>query len=377
VLVTPLDRLEKPVWHVLSADFDQDGDTDVFVHGHRQSEGDIVYFRDGETFRRSAAMLGRGKDRHACAAADVNGDTLPDLYCTTGVEKGAGVNPNELWINQDGASFARAPLPFGAEEPASRGRLAAFLNFDGDDQPDLVTTVWGERSDDLPNRSGLFINEGGQFTALQTAFGERRGGRCLAVYDINADGFDDVFACAEGPGAQFFLNQNGEDFAPYGALDEATWWWGAAIDRADADPLPILALVGHQSKQSFIQVKALGPDEQRVIQRIDCSFDQPAVDGIFCGSVLLSDIDADGHIDIYLSRRMGWMLDPPTGDVEDLILLGPSFDRYLPVPPTTYGAGWQAAAIEDGVIRLNAGEKWGGTVEWVRAVRPSQENPPK
>lgn len=377
VEVTPVDRLEMPAWNMVSADFDQDGDLDVFVHGHRGAEGDLIYYREGESFVRHGPVLKREVDRHACAAGDVNGDLLPDLYCTSGADKGAGVNPNELWINRDGLSFDLAETPFGAEEGTSRGRLAAFLRLNNDEHPDLVTTVWGPRDDDEPNESRLFLNKGvlherEQFSALNTRFGQRWGGRCLAAYDFNGDDFDDLFACAEGPGAGFFINDKGLNFVAGETLDPKFWWWGATAGRGGLDKSPILAVVGHRSKRSFILIKAIEPEAENAIQRFACSFDQPGeADSIFCGDLLLADMNDDGHADLYISRRKGWMLDPPKGDMEDLIVFGPHFKQYLAVPQTSFGAGWKASPADGGVFRLNAGEKWAGSLDFVRLVDKS------
>ena len=366
----PVDQLQAPAWNILSADLDADGDLDVLVHGHRRKEGELIYYRDNDHFTRSEPLLTRGRDRHACAAADINGDRLPELYCTTGTKRGTGLNPNELWMNLDGRRFEPAAESFGAEDRAGRGRLAAFIRFDDDQQPDLVTTVWGPRDDALPNESRIYRNVDGRFEQVQTSFTERWGGRCLVVYDINSDGLDDLFACAEEQGARYYLNTGAGDFASHPGADSFTWWWSAAIERGQRDTHPVLALTGIRFDRSMVVLRTVREDGDKTIRRFGCNFDASNKDAqIFCGAVLLADISGDGYVDVYLSRRQGWMLEPPQGDIADLIILGPDFTHYLPVPLATHGAGARATAADGGIMRINAGENWGGSLDFVHLVQ--------
>jgi hypothetical protein len=367
VRVDSVDRLQSPAWNILSADLDVDGDLDVLVHGHRGREGDLIYFREGEKFTRYGPVFSPGQDRHACTAADSNGDRFPELYCTTGAERGKGLNANELWINRDGRNFEAVQQDFGAEDAAGRGRLAAFIRFDDDHLPDLVTTVWGPRDDALPNESRIYRNVGGRFEPIDTGFHGRWGGRCLAVYDLNDDGLDDLFACAEERGARYYLNTGQGDFAPRRGADGFTWWWSAAIERGRLDPHPVLALSGIRFNRSIIVLRGVLEDGDETIRRFTCNFDTVGRERqVFCGAVLLTDISGDGHVDLYLSRREGWMLQPPEGDIEDLIILGPDFATYLPVPIAAQGAGARAAAVEGGVMRLSAGENWPGSLDYIK-----------
>jgi FG-GAP-like repeat len=149
--------------------------------------GDSIYYRRGDTYTASTFVFAPGKDRHACASADVNGDGWLDLYCTTGADQGQSLNPNELWMGVNGTDFRRVHRKFGAEDPSGRGRLTSFLNFNGDDKPDLFVSVWGKRSDGALNESSIYINRGARFERIATAANGMKGAACQAVADINGD----------------------------------------------------------------------------------------------------------------------------------------------------------------------------------------------
>jgi hypothetical protein len=111
-------------------------------------------------------------DRHHCTWADVDRNGRPDAYCTTGrtlaniVKRGRG---NELWIQQrDDGHLAERSTRWHVGDVCGRGRVAEFVNANGDEFPDLVTSNARPRTDDhdecdtsptLPNeKSKLFIN---------------------------------------------------------------------------------------------------------------------------------------------------------------------------------------------------------------------------
>ena len=66
-------------------------------------------------------MVFSGVDRRGCAAADVDGSGLPDLYCAVGGERGAGLKANELWLDSGGL----APREVGSTAGVSDLRGAA------------------------------------------------------------------------------------------------------------------------------------------------------------------------------------------------------------------------------------------------------------
>ena len=99
-------------------------------------------------------------DRHGCAADDVDGSGLPDLYCSVGGRRGTGVKANQLWLDPAGPARTLDPLVGRAAEPLGRGRVAAFLDVDLDGHDDLFVGQETERMDGLPSDSRVYLRRG-------------------------------------------------------------------------------------------------------------------------------------------------------------------------------------------------------------------------
>jgi hypothetical protein len=116
-------------------------------------------------------------------------------------------------------------------------------------------------------------------------------------------------------------------------------------------------------------------DEAKVLYKMACdSINTEGVNDLFCSALTFAFLNDDNYVDLYISRRRGWRLNPPVGDAQDVILLGPDYQRYVEVPIATHGAGYMAIANGRSVIRVSAGEKWGGSIDVIRlGVLPEVE----
>lgn len=366
-----------------SADFNQDGSEDILIAGHRGTEGAGLFFGDstlnswasGKTQRKAHKVLGAERDRHGCAIADITGDARPDVFCVSGADRGDGGNDNELWQNLDGYRFEQT-VNHGAEENSARGRRARFFNLDGQHPPELVTTVWGDRTDDLPNRSRVWRWTGARFQAVDTTLGHKQGGRCLEVYDVNGNGLDDLLTCGEKQGFSIYMNNGELDFEEHSLGNAAlsnTWWWHVALTPGkDGDPSRIAFIVEPVGRQK-IHIGTLS-DSLSLSARahIPCSFGSGKADSeVYCAKVVWHDFNADGASDLYVVRRSDRETVSAQGDVDDLIIFGPSYTSYLPVRRSGTGAGTDAISIGDAVVRLTAGDAWPGALELVRVVERS------
>ena len=377
VSVTRLAMSDGPAWWLGKADFDQDSREDILIAGHRSVPRSRLFY-GGPALEKAQltgsweghAVLGQERDRHGCAVADITGNSFPDVFCTAGAEQGRGGNAHELWENRDGQRFAPR-LGHGAEEASARGRSAAFFNLDGSFPPALATTVWGSRADDLPNSARIWRFTGTVFEALDTSFSDGWGGRCLVVFDINGDGLDDLFACAEQQGAALFLNDGQGDFEQIPLISaqlQNTWWWDIALTAGgDSGPARI-AFISRPIKEQAIHVgrfsAALKLSDEK---RISCSFDRPGKENrTYCAKVVWHDFNGDGISDLYVARRQDRASGATGEDVDDLILFGPQFRTYLPVPRSDVGASAHALGLDGRFIRLTAGESWTGAIDMVR-----------
>lgn len=382
--IIDIDLPARSVWSATVADFDNDGSTDFFIGGHVNLSGyDTIYYRRGDAYVASTFRFPWVKDRHACAAGDVNGDGWLDLYCTTGATEGTRLNPNELWMGVDGTAFRKLQREFGAEDPSGRGRLTSFLNFNGDDKPDLFVSVWGKRADAALNESSVYVNQGGKFERVLTSITGEWGGRCQAVVDINNDGFDDLVVCSAKVGGKVFLNNGVNDFveiALHGSgrqdakkIDE--WWNDVKFADLNGDHYQDLIKLSGSGMIEIRLGSSSNVDFPKLHKEISTkAIGDPVSHKYFASNLALSDLNRDGHVDIYVTRRMGPGRHSMGGDAPDLVLFGPDFTTHQTIPMASAGQGYLSYALENSFLRLNAGEKWDGSVQIVSA-KPINQAP--
>ena len=130
------------------ADFDRDGDLDLFV-GMRYSENRL-YRNDAGYFVDVAATLGLAdaEDTRAAAWGDYDGDGDVDLYVGYPVDAGT---PNRLYRNDDQV-FVNVATGLGMDLVGTT-RQPSWIDYDGDGDLDLFVAMR-----DQPNR--LFRNDG-------------------------------------------------------------------------------------------------------------------------------------------------------------------------------------------------------------------------
>jgi hypothetical protein len=383
VVIEPVAMPSRRIWGLTVADFDGDGDDDFLAAGHGRGAIDrIFYYGPDGRYTPDEFTLPGAPDRHGCAAGDVNGDGRLDIYCTAGADRGGGAHANELFLaTGPPGRYERVGGDFGARDAAGRGRRAVFLRANDDALPDLYTTVWGQRDDDALNESSLFINRGGRFERFGSAASGSWGGRCLAAGDFNADGLDDLAVCHAGRGATLLMN--GEDLSLRAqALPHRLAWWMAlraypAAGGGNADLAALVVEAGAGSLQLF-SGQALAAGDTSARRRIalgdllpgDSSWLQRGVGGgCIPDALAVHDVNDDGYADMLISRIDGDTLVNACAEGDDLLLPGPSFDAYLPVPSPANGRRSQLFGANGHFLRLTAGERWEGGVEIVRLVR--------
>ena len=261
------------------ADYDNDGDLDMFVGF--DGKPNRLYRNDKGTFTDVAATGGVADTRPTRAAAwgDFDADGDPDLLLGFTPLKDASVL--KLYRNNAG-SFADATTDSGLTVPTGAVRQPAWIDFDGDGDLDLfiafrdranalyrndagkltdiaasvglndtrrtVGAVWFDFDEDGDldvavanmdgDANGLFRNDSGKFTDVADAAGVAWGGRApklatngtvrLCAADVDGDGKLDLFAANYGP-LGFFSNRG------KGMFEDRSTAWQIAIDsRYDA-----------------------------------------------------------------------------------------------------------------------------------------------
>ncbi len=155
---------------------------------YTHTENDFIDFdRDRLLFHMVSASGPR------IAAADINGDGLPDLYFC-----GAAGQPGSLFVSQENESWQWKPMPAFEEDRMAEDTDARFFDATGNGLQDLVVTSGGNEylkpSGWLEDR--LYVNDGqGQFIKVQGPFGRGyiESSSCVDVADFDGDGLLDLF----------------------------------------------------------------------------------------------------------------------------------------------------------------------------------------
>ena len=205
---------------VAAADYDNDGNTDLFVGGVNRN---ILYRNKGDgTFEDVTVKAGlAGPQRWSVGGGwfDFDSDGWLDLfvvnYCAWDPAKEqpclargeriychprhyAG-RPNVLYRNNGDGSFTDVSVASGIAAHVGKGMAAAFFDYDRDGKLDVFVT-----NDAAPNF--LFRNEGGgrfREVALVAGVAFNDDGRLLSsmgadARDVDNDGIEDVFVTANG-----------------------------------------------------------------------------------------------------------------------------------------------------------------------------------
>ena len=317
------------------ADFDQDGDLDLYLV--RSNEPNRLYRNDGAGFTDIAPIMGVDDpgDGSAGIWGDVDRDGDLDLYVTNFGE------PNRLYRN-DGTGFTDIAPIMDVADPGD-GYGSAWADYDRDGDLDLYVANFGanrfyqnngngfvERADTLglgdvesgiqpawgdfdndgdpdlflansgPNR--LFRNDGGHFAAVENNFSPTDAGPSFGAAwgDFDNDGDLDLFIPYFGANNRLYVNDSGKftDRAPDMGLDHDGRGRGAAWGDFDNDGF--LDLYVTNSGQPNLYYKNRGGQgfaEMADTLGLGLSADSRGL--------ALADFNADGKLDLYIAVQNG------------------------------------------------------------------------
>jgi hypothetical protein len=345
------------------ADFDGDGHDDVFI-GRHGGPALLYLWREGH-FERSTIDFGSG-DRHGCAAADVDGSGLPDLYCSFGASRGTSTKSNQLWLDPGGPLPRTDPVAGGALEPFGRGRLVRLLDLDEDGDEDLFLGQETKRMDGLPSPVRVYENSGDGSFAERPVPGLRTGLTAWAADtgDVDGDGRTDLLYVyfdqqARDPRQGLLLYRNLP--GSLGVRDVASQMGIRSIGEVDA----ALADLDADGQPDLVQLS-----EGRLVVSLqrDGRFRSVAEREVpRAVAVAPGDADGDGDLDLYVLRDQ-----VPT--LHDLLLLNRGDGRrwrVVPVPTASrVGSADDVVAVDpDGDGRdaflVQAGINGRGTLRYI------------
>jgi hypothetical protein len=317
---------------------DLDGDRWPDLVIGRHSEPAWVLLNDHGRFRPAPGVSLPDRDRHGCAAADVDRDGRRDLYCTIGASKGVALKANELWLARPGGGYEDRATELSASDPIGRGRLAAFFDLDHDRYPDLFLADRPDRPDGLPSRHRVLANPGGDgFVARSAAgFDAGSGADCILTGDLDRDGWQDIVLCTRGYrphgyGIRILRNVHGR------LIDVTSAW---RIPRAKTVDAALADLDGDRRPDIIEVTRTRLRVHLRRGGRYVLAYSRRLVDG---AAVAAGDADGDGDQDLFVAQGSSTTQRP------DLLLLnrgnGRGF-RRLAVPGVAGGAAESVTAID-------------------------------
>ncbi len=146
-------------------DLNGDGWPDLWVSNHWHQPPSIYLNQQDGTFRDIAAdilVADLPADFHGAAWADFDNDGDQDLFVTTGGGAGLGNCPNYFFIN-DGGKLLDEANRLGVQYPLGRGRTPLWLDADGDGKLDLLLMNRDRAGDKAP--SAIFLQTTNNFVS--------------------------------------------------------------------------------------------------------------------------------------------------------------------------------------------------------------------
>ena len=186
------------------ADYDNDGDLDLFV-GFKDAVANRLYRNDGGTFVEAGGQAGVADltDTRAAAWGDPDADGRLDLY--VGFTRRSGV-ANKLYRNDGSGRFTDVAHDLGIDVKGET-RQVSWIDFDNDGRVDLFVAFR-----DAANL--LFHNEGNRFVDVAKDMGVDDARKTVGAvwFDINDDGRLDLFTANQDGTLNGLFRNDGSRF---------------------------------------------------------------------------------------------------------------------------------------------------------------------
>ncbi len=285
------------------ADYDDDGDLDLFV-GFRGAP-DRLYRNDDGTFVDVAEDLGLAEPEETRAAAWGDFDSDGDLDLYTGFPANVDL-PNRLYRNDGVDGFTDVALDVGLDIRGATTRQPVWVDYDQDGDVDLFVALR-----DQVNR--LFRNDDGQFTDVSEASGLDDPRRTVGVvwFDMEMDGDLDVFVANQNGDTDGFFRNNGgvfTDVAPELGMD----WPGRGEEYGSVGP----AVTDYDNDGDLdLFVASYGPDvlwqNQGDGTFVDVAPGTPLAGDHHSVAAAWGDYDNDGTPDLYVGTFLASVAEEP------------------------------------------------------------------
>lgn len=325
-------------WSAVWADYDGDNDMDAFIT-NGSGTGNKLYRNNGNsTFTEVAAAAGvAGAQGFAGAAfADYDGDGDLDVFVAGRFDPPVDLT-DRLYQNNGNGTFTEVSGVAGVAGTNSRKTfMGAWFDYDNDNDLDLYVSV------DFGNDTLYRNNGGGNFTDVGFAagIGQPQHGMGVAIGDINHDGCLDIAstnngmsdpneaASAEhGPSALYINNCNGtftNTPLSAGLVDRGMIEWGINFQDVDYDSDLDLAVVSGGMMSSGQPNALLISNGESFVDTTITSGIGTSIGASF-GSAW-ADFDGDGDLDWLIGNEAGGIAlyrnDGPTGNYLKVKVVG-------------------------------------------------------
>ncbi|RYY18558.1 MAG: RNA-binding protein, partial [Chitinophagaceae bacterium] len=325
-------------WSATQQDFDLKG---KFVDITRQSGLGFIHKENAFVDFKGEVLLPYQLSRSgpALAAADVNGDGLPDVFLGGAIEQ-----PSVLYVQNNDGTFVKGTSQPWSTEPVSETVNAIFFDADSDGDQDLYVVSGGnEYGDGSPEYADrLFTNDGkGNFRLSMAVPQMLSSKKAVATGDFDKDGDIDLFIGGQSvPGsfplaARSYLLRNDSnngvavftdvtaELAPKllnpGIINDAVW---ADLNN---DGFPELMLAGEWMPLTLYinnGGKLMAPATRSGLETSN---------GLWC-SLTATDIDGDGDTD-FIAGNAGLNTQLKASPAEPLEMYVADFDDNGTIDP--------------------------------------------
>ena len=287
-----------------AADYDSDGDNDLFVGFN--GNPNRLYSNDRGVFTEVAAATGVADARPTRAAAwgDFDADGDPDLlvgFAPAPAPEGAEASPSSVLrlYRNDRGTFVDATTQAGLVVPAGAVRQPTWVDVDDDGDLDLYVGFRDRADMFFRNRRGQFVD-----VAAEVGLADPRKTVGAVWFDFDEDGDLDLYAAHMDGDPNGLYRNDGGRFTDIADVARLAWGGRAAGDAASGTVRPCVADVNGDGRLDLFTAN-YGPNGlflnrgRGVFEDVSAAWGI-AIDGRY-DTCAFADIDNDGRIDLFVN----------------------------------------------------------------------------